>query len=371
MTEVSSTPFLEYYPAGRPIHFIRLVPLPFVIGRSPSSEFAVGSHQVSKRHAEISNLNQEFQIRDLNSTNGTAINGQLITQATALKNNDIIQITHEEFRFVASSEDCSERPSSLLVTKPTNGKVPTSLFLGKEYLREMLVGKRVRVLFQRIVDLASGDTIGHEALSRGAHSQLSMMPAELLGLADRCGLAPSLSAMFRQAAIANGAALPLGEDLFLNLHPTEMGHPDLIESLRNIQLAGASRQLVVEINENAVADLPIWHKLYQQLRILGIRIAYDDFGMGQARFLELAELPPDFIKLDMQLVRNIHRSPARQDLVQALTQASTKLGVRIIAEGIESEEEAETCRHLGCQFGQGYYLGLPRSLALAAPQESC
>ena len=92
-------------------------------------------------------------------------------------------------------------------------------------------------------------------------------------------------------------------------------------------------------------------------------MAYDDFGAGQARLHELAEAPPNFIKLHLTLIRDIHQSHARQELVQALNHVSKDLGVDLIAEGIETEEEAAVCRGLGCRFGQGYLFGRPQSVA--------
>ena len=92
---------------------------------------------------------------------------------------------------------------------------------------------------------------------------------------------------------------------------------------------------------------------------LNIGLAYDDFGAGQSRLMELVEVPPDYLKLDMSLVRDIDRSPKRQDLVRALVSVMCDLGIEVIAEGIERGEEAEACAQLGCSLGQGYYLGRP------------
>jgi EAL domain-containing protein (putative c-di-GMP-specific phosphodiesterase class I) len=167
--------------------------------------------------------------------------------------------------------------------------------------------------------------------------------------------------MFRQAAVQDAAQLPGSGYLFLNLHASEMANDDIIETMRKIKaIAPPQWQLVLEINENAVADLPTWKSWREQLKAMGMLIAYDDFGMGQSRVIELTELPPDFIKLDMQLVRNLHLVKARQDFIQALTQVSGKLGVKVIAEGIEFPKEAQICRKMGCDFGQGFLFAPPQ-----------
>src|SRR5256885_16736849 len=96
------------------------------------------------------------------------------------------------------------------------------------------------------------------------------------------------------------------------------------------------------------------------LYALEMRLAYDDFGAGQARFVELVEVPPDFLKFDMKLVQGLHTaSLARQQLVGSLVQMASDLGILPLAEGIESEEDGIACRELGFVLGQGYYYGRP------------
>src|SRR5262249_39652895 len=90
---------------------------------------------------------------------------------------------------------------------------------------------------------------------------------------------------------------------------------------------------------------------------LGIGLAYDDFGAGQARLTELTEAPPDYVKLDMKLIRGIEHSKPRQEIVQTLARICSDLGVQLIAEGIETQAEALACRQLGCRDGGGYYFG--------------
>jgi EAL domain-containing protein (putative c-di-GMP-specific phosphodiesterase class I) len=150
-----------------------------------------------------------------------------------------------------------------------------------------------------------------------------------------------------------------------------MGNNFLIDSLREFQAAfRESQRVVLEVHEGVVTDLPGMRRLREQLNGLGMGLAYDDFGAGQSRLTELAEVPPDFIKLDMSLIRGIDAAVARQDLVLALTRVMADLGIRIIAEGIETAEEAKTCLDLGCNFGQGFLFGHPQTPdLLGADQE--
>ena len=121
-------------------------------------------------------------------------------------------------------------------------------------------------------------------------------------------------------------------------------------------LARQNNTMIIPSNVSDVAGM---RKLRDRLHALGIGLAYDDFGAGQSRLAELAEAPPDFLKLDMKLMRGIDQAPARQEIVGALTEISSRLGVRVLAEGIETIEEAECCRRLGCHWAQGFLFGRP------------
>ena len=104
--------------------------------------------------------------------------------------------------------------------------------------------------------------------------------------------------------------------------------------------------------------------LKDELASLGIGLAYDDFGVGESRLNELAEVPPDYLKLDRSLIENLHQaSQSKQLLVESLVRIVHQLGVIALAEGIESAEQAETCRKLGLDLGQGYYYAEPRSIS--------
>ena len=363
LTPARTRSYLQHFPAQNgPAHRINLEPLPFRIGRDKKTHYAIASKQISKEHAEIDCSGDHFVIRDLGSTNGTYVNGQRV-QECPLKNGDIVHVAHEEFRFLQSFENIADaNKSDLLFTDEVEGKVPASVIYGRQCLQEMIGQRSVQILFQPIVHLDSQELFGFESLARGTHANLSIKPGELFGLAERCGLAPSLSQMFRQKAIDEGARLIGTGFLFLNLHPAEMGDDQLISSLRD--LAGPTNwRLVLEINENAAEDLSALQKFHQQVKDMGMLVAYDDFGAGQARFLELAEVPPDFIKLDMRLIRNIHKSASRQKLIRGIVQSGQDQRVQVIAEGVESDAEAQVCQELGCNFGQGFYFGHPQPFA--------
>jgi EAL domain-containing protein (putative c-di-GMP-specific phosphodiesterase class I) len=225
----------------------------------------------------------------------------------------------------------------------------------------MLGHQLVDTVFQPIVCLRTGTSLGFESLGRGSHLGLSPNPSELFDLAERCQLAAELSRSFRLVAIREACRLPGLPRLFFNLHPDEMANERLLDSLAEIvAILGDGKRMVLEVHEDVVADPATMRRLRECLQPLGVGLAYDDFGSGQARLAELADAPPDFVKLDMKLVRKIDCSRPRQELVQALTHVCNDLGVQVIAEGIETLEEAQACLVLGCAFGQGFLFGRPR-----------
>ncbi len=151
--------------------------------------------------------------------------------------------------------------------------------------------------------------------------------------------------------------------LFVNLHAQELFDPQLLDT-RDLLRKRASR-VVLEVteHENIENHADLLPRI-QALRELGFRIAVDDVGSGYSGLTSIVSLQPEFIKLDMSLVRGIDGSFVRQRIVRAMTSLSRELGTRVIAEGIETEAEYCTLRELGCDWMQGFLLGRPTPEAL-------
>ena len=362
-----SRPYLECFPepGGLPQR-VALQRFPFFLGRDPAAPLVVSSRRVSQAHAVITRQGEQCYINDRGSTNGTFVNGRRVEEDTPLHEGDIVHLAHVEFRFGYESPDPRECPP--LVTEAVHSRLPPSFIQGHKHLSEMIGRGLVSAAFQPIVRLADRHVVGYESLSRGRHDQLPDDPGRLLELARQCGLAAELSGKFREEALAEVARLPAGSLLFLNFHPEEMTGSTLLRSLGEIPAdVRAAHPLVLEVHEDAVTEVGSMRRLRDELRDLGILLAYDDFGAGQARLAELAAVPPDFVKLDRKLVQNLPHSRAFQDLVRALGQVSAGLGCQVIAEGVETQAEAEACEALGCQLGQGYLFGRPQKAIDLSP----
>ena len=356
--------YLERYPeAGGPAERIPLWKLPFIIGRSETADHTVYSGKVSKEHATIEVTEGRYAVRDLESTNGTFVNGQRAT-ARFLEDGDIVHVAHIEFcfRHVRASAEADGADSERLVeqTQLVVADEPHSLIRGSELLRELIDTRAVEMLFQPIVDLRTRTAIAYEALARGTHPELSANPATLLALADQCDLAVELSRMFAKRAVIASARLPPGVKVFVNVHARELAHPDLIESLAELAaLASPAHPVVLEIAEASVTDVGAMIKNKEAFTRLGLQFAYDDFGAGQARLIELADIPPDYLKFDKGMIEGIEAATPRQEMVSALLRVVRRLGVRVIAEGVETELVAAICQRLGCDLGQGFLFGRP------------
>jgi EAL domain-containing protein (putative c-di-GMP-specific phosphodiesterase class I) len=351
---------LAFYPEpGGPPESIPITRDPFVIGRSHSAHLTVCSQKISKQHAAISRTASGFLIRDLGSTNGTFVNGQRIEEAP-LKDGDIIHIAHWEYCFCIDSMVESDRYNTSMVTQFTEYQEKESLIRISGFIQQMIRGRSVNVLFQPIVDLDTGVPLGFEALGRGNHPRLTQSPEKLFEHAERCRLENDLSRLFRAKALEHGSALSGHLRLFLNVHPSEMEKSDFVETLAHLTRRDrAQRQLVIEICERAVKSPTQLREIQEKIEELGLELAYDDFGAGQSRLLELVECPPHFLKLDKGLIRGIENSQQCRDLVRALIGTTQGTGTRVIAEGIETESVAQRCRDLGCHFGQGFLFGRP------------
>ena len=209
-------------------------------------------------------------------------------------------------------------------------------------------------VFQPIVELATGEVVGHEALTRFASG---LRPDVCFREAWTVGLGRGLEFATLEAAIADARRLPSGKWLDLNISPRLLEEPDRLREL----LWKADRPIVLEITEHdAIAD---YRAIREVVRSLGndIRLAVDDAGAGVANFGHIIELGPDLVKLDIGLIRRVNVNLGRQALVVGMRHFARTAGCRLIAEGIETREEARTLTELGVEFGQGYLFGRPRN----------
>jgi diguanylate cyclase (GGDEF)-like protein len=246
----------------------------------------------------------------------------------------------------------------------------------REELRLALERQELRLYFQPIVALADRSTVGTEALVRWQHPQRGLVtPAEFIPLAEETGLILSLSDYVIEQACLQArtwSSRPEEKEPFtvhVNLSAVELRDPDFpprVEAL--LARTGAqARSLVFEINESVLAaDNPVVRTALARLDALGVGFALDDFGNGVSSLNHLHTLPLNTLKVAKSFVDGLDRPGKEAVFVRTILALARTLGLRVIAEGVETEEQVQALRALGCGLGQGFHLGRPRPAASRA-----
>lgn len=216
---------------------------------------------------------------------------------------------------------------------------------------------RMWLAFQPILREGSSEVFGYEALMRSREPKMSM-PNAILGAAEQLGKLDVLGQRVRALAAEALPTAPEGAQLFVNLHSRDLLDHTLFDS--KTPLTSLAPRVVLEITERAsVEGVDDVSARLSILRFHGFRIAVDDLGAGYAGLTSFATVEPEFVKLDMSLVRSLHTSPVRRRLVASMIDACRDLGSNIVAEGIESKEELRALRELGCELFQGFLFARP------------
>jgi EAL domain-containing protein (putative c-di-GMP-specific phosphodiesterase class I)/GGDEF domain-containing protein len=230
-------------------------------------------------------------------------------------------------------------------------------------VRRILREESIRTLFQPIVRLPWRNIMGFEALSRGPEGSYLETADNLFGFTERAGMLGEVEMLCVERALTNAKQLPEGSILFLNLSMLglefiESEEPGLTGRVKETGRSPA--ECVLEITERTYAEsADRLRERVAALRKVGFRIAIDDMGTGYSALHVLAELQPDFIKLDKMLIRNLPDEPIKRNLVSAIMTFANDSQSVVIAEGVETEDEVEVLSELGIELQQGYFFGFP------------
>jgi EAL domain-containing protein (putative c-di-GMP-specific phosphodiesterase class I) len=233
-------------------------------------------------------------------------------------------------------------------------------------LKALIRDEAVFIEYHPIIVTQTEEVYGFEALARGVRRELRS-PEVLFEVAEEANLVWELSRILRRRAVQGIMKdLKEGQYLFLNIDPHDFDDP----TFRNfdpdeLQIEDPSR-IVLEITERtAIKDYPRFQEYLKDFRARGFRFAVDDAGSGYAGLGSIANLAPDYIKLDISLISNIDTNFLKQNLVETMVQFAEGQGAQVIAEGVERREEFETIKELGVHYTQGFlfhrpkYSGLP------------
>jgi len=341
---------------------IELSNFPLVIGRNPDCDVHLPVTRLSRRHALIERDCEQLRIKDLGSTNGTFVNHQPIDDWTDLRVGDILHLADQEFRLMHDQSGPSTVQSFGDTLTVTTG-LPREFPLRMASLLQLLDQGWIRA-FQQPICHADGSPFGHELLGRSGHPELTCGPAGLFLLAEALQVERRLSRLMRRRAIEAAARAGFDRPLFFNNHPSEFVNIDeLLCDLAEIRAKFPDLPLVFEVHESAVTDQAAMAAIRSALKAMNIDLAYDDFGSGQARLLELCEVPPDYLKFDIAFIRDLERSDSpKYQVLATLNEMIQRLGVRTIAEGVETAAAARLCRELGIDYLQGFWLAKPQPI---------
>jgi EAL domain-containing protein (putative c-di-GMP-specific phosphodiesterase class I) len=225
-------------------------------------------------------------------------------------------------------------------------------------LREAVGRRDIAVHYQGQVDLRTGALVGAEALSRWHHPALgAVSPLRFFSLAEETGLAVELGAQVMAAACQEVSSWPRQMRIAINVSPSQFELDDVPARVsRCLEKNGLDpRRLDLEITEGMLlaATPNVLHAL-ERIRHMGVGIAIDDFGTGYSSLAYLGTLPVDKVKIDQSFIRKLMVDPRADAIVEAMLALCRRLGLSVVAEGIETDEQAEWLRARQCEFGQGY-----------------
>jgi EAL domain-containing protein (putative c-di-GMP-specific phosphodiesterase class I) len=244
-------------------------------------------------------------------------------------------------------------------------------------LRDVLTGGLVRSVYQPIVNLLQPDVLGWEALSRPAGGSFENIEQLFKAAYEDRSIWP-LERLCREKAMEGLGGLGPSELLFLNVEPDSIDDPQFRspQMLHMLERARLSpERVVLEMTEHAsVRDFTAFRQTLAYFRSLGFRLAIDDMGSGYSALASVAEIQPEFIKIDMSLIRELDVRPLKRELVDTISRFARRTGIQVIAEGIETARELEVLVDLEVPLGQGYLFARPSAplprpdLGLLAPR---
>ena len=230
-------------------------------------------------------------------------------------------------------------------------------------LQDILNGGLVHAVYQPVVCLPERKVIGYEALSRVPTEKFDNI-GTLFKTAHEDDVIWRLERLCREKAFSGlSTRMPADQILFLNVEPDSIRDPQLQskDTQKLLEKAHLSpNRIVLEMTErSAVHDFAAFRKTLKYFQDQGFKLAIDDVGSGYSGLQSIAEVCPDYIKLDMSLIRDIHQKSIKKELVSTVFRFSRSTGIRLIAEGVEQIEELRTLQEIGIEFAQGYLFAHP------------
>jgi diguanylate cyclase (GGDEF)-like protein/PAS domain S-box-containing protein len=236
-------------------------------------------------------------------------------------------------------------------------------------LRHALENNELRVYYQPIVSLEGGQLVGFEALVRWLHPQHGLLPPlEFIPLAEETGMVILVDRyVMREACLQMKKwheEIPFDPPLSIsvNISALHINQPDFVEEVSKIlaETGLEPHRLKIEITENTIMNnIESTNEVFSELQDLGVQIQIDDFGVGYSSLSYLSNFPINALKIDQTFVGLMTEDNTQLKIVQAIVMLTHRLGVGVIAEGVETEGQLVQLQEIGCGFGQGYLVSIP------------
>jgi EAL domain-containing protein (putative c-di-GMP-specific phosphodiesterase class I) len=330
---------------------------PCLVGREPTAEVRIIHPTISLTHAELRLGENGPVVVDLKSTNGTYVNGERVINEHPVVNGDLVQFGGAVFRLQENSRRV------LSATSQSNEVGDLALALAQ--FDKLWNDQSFIPAYQPIVMASDGRPVAYEVLARSCLFGLEL-PSQMFRAAEYFHMEAELSQLLARRALASS---PDGVHLFINTHPAELDDiGTLMHSLRGLRNLRPHQPLTLEVHESSAADISTMKILRRELHKLEMKLAYDDFGAGQARLNELIEAEPSFVKFDRKMIAGIDQAESkRKRMVKSLVAMCRQIGIQTLAEGVETAGEAKACGKLGFELMQGYYFGRPSPITPGLP----
>nr|WP_312290864.1 GGDEF domain-containing protein [Clostridium chromiireducens] len=253
-------------------------------------------------------------------------------------------------------------------------------FYGQEYEKNeyeefcnIIENANIKSVFQPIISLIDGSVMGYEALSRGPKNSHMKNPEILLNIARKFNKLWEIEELFRSKALENISEKNINAKIFLNINPNIIDSSKFKNSFTKDYLKKyhlSSDNIIFEITErNDINDMSSFKETIEDWKNQKYKIAIDDAGSGNSGLNRIAHINPHYIKLDMELIRDVDKHSTKQAIIKSMHEFSKLTNCSLIAEGIETKDELRTLVDIGVQYGQGYFIQKPEASILPIKNE--
>jgi PAS domain S-box-containing protein len=293
----------------------------------------------------------------------SSLEGAPFTVSYRLRRKDNEYVWVETTTRVIAEEDSGEVIEIVCSTRPVQDRRGVEKLASDEHrhalarVQAVLEGRQIRPVYQPIFDLETGRVVAYEALSRFPGDQ-ARGPDAWFAEAWDVGLGIPLELLAVRTAAKALTKIPSEISLSVNASPPTIFATPFVSCFGD-----DADRVTVELTEHLqVDDYEGFTTRLRPLREAGGRVAIDDFGAGYASLRHILKVKPEWIKLDISLTERIDENPVAHALANSLVSFADEVGVRVIAEGIETEDELDALLEIGFRYGQGFYFGMPAPL---------